>query len=116
MADFLDKSVNIGKEWFLKPEPGQSIENAPQFQSTGALISIILKNVYIAAGVMLFGLLIFGGISIILGAGGGDPKKAGQGKNAVVTALAGFLIIFASYWIIQIISFITGVDILNPNL
>ncbi|HUV71751.1 MAG TPA: hypothetical protein VMW25_01965 [Clostridia bacterium] len=109
MSKLLAK-VNIGKEWFLKPEPGQSIKDVPQFQTIGALVSIILKNVYTAAGVLLLVLLLFGGISIILGAGGGDPKKTGQGQKAVVAALTGFLIIFASYWIIQIIAFITGID------
>jgi len=104
--------VNIGNEWFLKP--GEAIENAPQFQTPGALISIILRNVYMVAGVLLLVLLIFGGISIILGAGGGDPKKAGQGQKAATAAVIGFLIIFASYWIIQIIEVITGIKILNP--
>jgi len=105
-------AVNIGDQWFLKPN--QAITNAPQFQTPGALISIILRNVYTIAGVSLLFLLIFGGFSIILGAGGGDPKKAGQGQKAVTAAIAGFLIIFASYWIIQIIETITGVKILNP--
>lgn len=107
--------VDIGKEWILKP--GVAISdpvNAQQFQSPYNLISIILKNVYVAAGLFLFVLLLFGGVSIILGAGGGDPKKAGQGQKAITAALTGFLIIFASFWIIQIIQFITGIDILNP--
>jgi len=107
-------AVNIGEEWFLKPSPGQSILNVPQFQNPGALISIILKNVYTLAGILLFVLLIFGGISIILGAGSGDAKKTGQGRKAVTAALIGFLVIFASYWIIQVIEYITGLEILNP--
>ena len=106
--------VSIGKEWLLGPQA--PIGQAEQFKTTGALISIILRNVYMLAGILVFVLLLFGGISIILGAGGGDPKKTGQGQKAVVAALTGFLIIFASYWIIQIIQFITGVDILNPSL
>lgn len=105
-------AVNIGDQWFIKPN--KIISDASQFKTPGALITIILRNVYVAAGVFLLFLLISGGISIILGAGGGDPKKAGQGQKAVTAAIAGFLIIFASYWIIQIIETITGVKILNP--
>ncbi len=101
-------AVNIGEQWFLNPK--QAIEEAPQFQSPGALISIILRNVYMVAGLLLLALLIFGGISIILGAGGGDPKKAGQGQKAATVAVIGFFIIFASYWIIQLIAFITGIE------
>ena len=105
--------VDIGKEWILKPS--QPIGNATQFQTPGALISIILKNVYVLAGVLLLVLLIFGGFSIIMGAGQGDAKKTGQGKKAATSAVVGFFVIFASYWIIQIIQIITGVEILNKK-
>jgi len=103
--------VDIGRNLFLNPT--QAITQAPQFQSVGSLVSILLKNVYTLAGVMLFVLLIFGGISIILGAGQNDPKRAAQGKKAITAALTGFLVVFASYWIIQIVQFITGVNILS---
>ena len=104
--------VDIGKEWILKPS--QPIGNATQFQTPGALISIILKNVYVLAGVLLLVLLIFGGFSIIMGSSQGDPRKAGQGQKAATAAVIGFLVIFASYWIIKLIEFITGVNIFNP--
>ena len=105
-------AVDIGKEWMIGPT--QSINQASQFSSPGALISIILKNVYVLAGVFLLVLLIFGGFSIIMGAGQGDAKKTGQGKKAATAAVIGFLVIFASYWIIQIIEAVTGIKILNP--
>lgn len=107
-------AVNIGDELILKPS--QSITQAPQFATPGALISILLKNVYVIAGIALLILLIFGGISIIMSAGSGDAKKAAQGQKAITNAVIGFLIVFASFWIIQIIEYITGVKILNPNL
>jgi len=104
--------VDIGKEWIIGPN--KSIVDSPQFQTPGALISIILKNVYVLAGVFLLVLLIFGGVSIIMGAGQGDAKKTGQGKKVATAAVIGFFIIFASYWIIKLIEFITGVNIFNP--
>ena len=78
------------------------------------MISIILKNVYTLAGILLLVLLIFGGLSIIMGAGGGDAKKAAQGKKTATAAIVGFLVIFGSYWIIRIVETITGVRIFNP--
>jgi len=105
--------VNIGDKWILRP--GQNITSAKQFETPGNLISILLKDAYVAAGVILFVLLLFGGISIILGAGGNDPKKAAQGQKTIVAALSGFLLIFASYWIIQLVQTLTGVEILNPG-
>lgn len=104
--------IDIGKEWILKPS--QPIGTATQFKTPGAFISILLKNIYVLAGVFLLILLIFGGVSIIMGAGQGDAKKTGQGKKAATAAVVGFLVIFASYWIIQIIEAVTGIKILNP--
>lgn len=105
--------VNIGNEWFLGPNAGDTISNASQFQTIGAFVSILLKNVYVIAGVLLLFLLIFGGISIIMSAGSGDAKKIAQGQKTVTNALIGFLVIFASYWIIQIIDILTGLNILE---
>lgn len=106
-------AVEIGKELIVNPTGG--IENAGQFSTPGALISILLKNIYVLAGIMLFVLLIVGGISMISSAGGGDAKKTAQGQKAITSAVIGFLLIFASYWIIQIIQYITGLEILNPT-
>lgn len=107
-------AIDIGKEFWLKPDTG--IAGVPAYQTLGGIISIILKNVYILAGIGLFILLIFGGFAIIMGAGSGDQKKIAQGQQAVTSALIGFLIIFTSYWIIQIIQTVTGLEIFKPTL
>ena len=52
------------------------------------------------------------------GAKGGitvDPKKLSQGQKAITSAVIGFLIIFASYWIIKLVEVITGLNIFNPG-
>ncbi len=99
-------AVDIGTEFWP----------AKTFPTIGKLISTLLPNIYILAGLLLFLLLIFGGFGIIMGAGGGDPQKTGQGTKAVTAALIGFLIIFLSYWIIQIIEVITGFKIFESGL
>jgi hypothetical protein len=75
-----------------------------------ALISAVLPNVYIISGLVLFLYMIFGGFLVISSAG--DAKKTDEGKQALTNAIIGFGIIFASYWIIQIIEIITGIPIL----
>lgn len=83
----------------------------------GSLVSIILSNALIIAGVILLILLILGGFSIIMGAGQSDPQRVEQGKKAATAAIIGFIIIFAAYWIIQIVELVTGIQILNnPRL
>jgi hypothetical protein len=77
-------------------------------------VSIFLSNAIVIAGVIMIFLLIFGGISIIMGAGQDNPETAARGKQAATTAVIGFILIFAAYWIIQIIEFMTGLEILRP--
>lgn len=78
------------------------------------LISVFLSNAVVIAAVIFTLLLIFGGISMIMGAGESDPQKTAQGKKAATAAVAGFVIIFVSYWIIKIIEIIAGFSILRP--
>jgi hypothetical protein len=82
----------------------------------GYFVSVILSNAVAIAGVILLFLLIFGGISIMMGSGSGNKDDVAKGKKAVTAAIAGFLIIFCAYWIIRIVELITGFDILNPGI
>lgn len=74
-------------------------------------ISSILPNVFVAAGLILLVYLIAGGFMVITAAN--DPDQAKKGQQAMTNAIMGFLIIFASYWIIQIIQVVTGIPILT---
>lgn len=104
-------AVNIGEAFKLG---NQGIKDKPGYGSIGEFVSKILPNVYIISGLILFALLLGGGFAIMTS--GGDPEKKKNGSQAITGALIGFIIIFVSYWIIQIIEYITGVPILNPNL
>lgn len=75
------------------------------------LISQILPNIYVAAGVILLIYLVAGGFAVITASG--SAEKAAGGQKAITNALLGFLIIFASYWIIQLIQVLTGIPILG---
>lgn len=77
----------------------------------GGFASALLSNSIIFSGVMLFILILLGGIGMIANAG--DAQKNQHAKAAVTSLFFGFLIIFASYWIIQIIELIFGVSILG---
>lgn len=96
--------VKVGTDVFKTP-----------FTDFGKLVSVIVSNLYIIAGVVVLFLIIFGGFGIISGAGAGDQQKTAQGKQALTAAVIGFLIIFTSYWIIQLIEIVTGLDILKPG-
>ena len=87
---------------------------ANTFPTFGSLVSVLLKNSLVFAGILLFFLLIFGGFGVITAAGG-DAKKLEQGKKAITAAITGLLLIIAAYWIIEIIQTITGVNMLNNS-
>ena len=102
-------ALDISKEFWLSPH--KSV--ADTYDSPGVLISLIVKNLYVIAGIVLF-FFIAGGLGIILNAG--NPDKQAQGGKTIGSAIAGFFILFASYWIIKIIEVLTGIQILNPSI
>ncbi|MCX6793852.1 MAG: hypothetical protein NTY06_01985 [Candidatus Gottesmanbacteria bacterium] len=86
---------------------------AQTFTTFGDIVSVVVKNAVVFAGIISFILLILGGFGVIVGAGSGDTKKLEQGKKAVTGAVVGLLIIVLSVLIIQVIATITGADILK---
>lgn len=106
-------AIDIGEHFWLKEDKGIS-SGGEGYQSFWSFVSNLLPNIYIISGVILFILLFAGGFVIITSAG--NPEKQQQGSKAVTAAVAGFIIIFVSYWVIQIIEHLTGVKILEPNI
>jgi len=107
-------AFDIGNEFKLGGETG--IRQAAGYGSIGELISAILPNIYIFAGIILFILLIVGGLMVIINSGKGEQEGVQTGQKAITAALVGFLIIFASYWIMQIIEIVTGIKIFESGL
>ena len=125
--------VNIGENFWLREKSGITqplcapVPGVPAvvgakictncFDSIGNLISCVLPNIYVVSGVIFFVLMIIGGIGVIRGAGSGNEEDLKKGQKAITSALLGFLIIFVSYWIIQLVQIITGTEIFNnPSL
>lgn len=75
----------------------------------GQLVSLFLSNSIIIAGIILLFIIVFSGYSIINAHG--DPQKMKATMHSVTWAVVGFLIVFATYFIIQIIGSVTGITI-----
>lgn len=84
-----------------------------QLSDVGKIVSIIISNAVIIAGIILLFLIIFAGYSFISGAGSGNSQKVAQGRSAATAAIIGFVVIFIAYWIAVIIQTITGVHFIN---
>lgn len=91
--------VNI-KDFYL---PAQKTD----FQTIGGAVSVFLPKILILAGIIFFFLTVIAGVGVITGAGTDDAQNKEKAKNFLTYAVIGFVIIFASYWIVQLISFVT---------
>jgi len=85
--------------------------SGPHFDSIGSLVSVIVQNAFMAAGIIFFVLLVIGGFGMIAG-GGGDPKNLEKSKQAITGAAIGLIVIVGSFWIIQLIQVLTGITLL----
>ena len=74
-------------------------------------ISQLLQYALTIAGLVLLAMIIAAGFTIMTA--GGDPKKTEAGKNQLTTALIGFFIVFAVFWIAQILQVIFNIPILS---
>lgn len=86
------------------------------FTTFGDIVSIIVRNAVVLAGIISFVLLIFGGFGVIVNAGSGDAKKLEESKKAVTAAVTGLIIIVTSVLIVQLIATVTGADVLKQML
>jgi hypothetical protein len=82
-----------------------------EYAGAGSLINTLLPNIYLAAGLIIFFMIIMGGFMIISSAS--DPHKTEDGKKIITSAIMGLAIVICSYWIIQLIQVVTGLSILN---
>lgn len=85
-----------------------SVKN--EFNSPGKIISRVLLYLYPLAGLALFAMLVWGGLDILRNAHNSNGLKAG--RERITTALIGFFLLFGTFWIVQIVSWIFGLSIL----
>lgn len=82
---------------------------ANTLSTPGGIISRLLTFAFPLAGLILFVMLVWGGFEILIQA---PSKKAiDAGKQRVTAAIIGFMLLFASYWIWQIVEVVFGIVI-----
>lgn len=84
-------------------DPVKNIYNNPT-----VLLNTIISTLYIASGVIFFFLIIYSGLKFI----SGGTKGKDEAKTIMTTAIAGLVIMFVAYWIIQIVEIVTGSELL----
>ncbi len=78
----------------------------------GAIISKAMRSfVFPIAGLILFVVLLLGGFQMLTGAA--NSKGLEEGKQKITSAIIGFILLFAAYWIAQLLELIFGIRILS---
>jgi len=91
--------------------PELADSNLGNWDSISDIVSQVLAYVFPIAGILVFIYLLYGGFNLMLAAGNEEGIR--EGKAKITNALIGFLIIFVSYWIVQILEIVLGIKLLN---
>lgn len=94
---------NLGCAYTLRD--GTPVSEA--FDQPTDLVNLIVPNLFVVAGVAILILIIVAGYKFVA-KGAQGVQDAGKIAGG---AIAGLIVMFAAYWIIQIIKQVTGADI-----
>lgn len=94
--------------------PNTFFQNHPQarvFTTPGSLVSRLILNAIVFAGVLFFALIVYAGYQLIIYGGQfNPPQRVAQAKSMITHGLIGFLIVVAAYFILQMVGVITGIN------
>lgn len=82
---------------------GETVEQT--YGDPATLVNIIVQNVFMIAGALMFIFIIYAGFKFIVSSESGAKENS---KEVVEAVAIGFLVMFSAYWIIQIVEVIFG--------
>ncbi len=80
------------------------------YNNPATLVNLLARNLFVVAGVFLFGMMLVAGLKIIA-SGKGGKQGLDEAKTMLTSVAIGFAIMFAAYWIVQIVKILTGANI-----
>jgi len=80
----------------------------PQFGNLASIVNAFVTPILTLAGIALFLFMVIAGFKYM--ASGDDPKAKDSAKGQLTSAIIGFVIIFAAYWILEIVAAVFGVE------
>lgn len=78
------------------------------YDTPAFLVNLIVRNLFVLAGIILLAIGLYAGFQYITG----GRKGMDNAKQMLTAATVGFLLMFSAYWIIQVIKIVTGAEIL----
>lgn len=82
-----------------------------QLSTPGGIISRALEFIFPLAGLVLFVMIVWGGFEMLSTAA--SKKSMDAGRQRITYAIIGYILLFASYWIIRIMEMMFGVNIVT---
>jgi len=76
--------------------------------SLGGIIDALLPFLFVLAGLAMLIFLVYGGFTLLTS--GGDPKAVSGAKEKITFAVVGFIVVFISFWLVQIIGRMFGLQ------
>jgi hypothetical protein len=80
-------------------------------QGFGCIFRNLLNLVIPLLGIALFVLVVVGGFQYMTA--GGDPKQAEKARQTITSAIIGLVVVVGVWFVFQILSTITGLDLLD---
>lgn len=97
-------NINLADCLLLRDEGGGGIRVSFAYGQPADLVKIVTNNLFAISGVIFFLMIVLAGWNFI--AKGKDGIESA--KKIMTTAVIGFVVMFAAYWLVQIISVLTG--------
>jgi hypothetical protein len=98
--------VRIDLSEYLTLGTGQRLSG--RFDTPASMVNLLVRVIFVGVGLILLAMIVVSGLSMIAGGKSENMEKA---KSTMTSAVIGFLVIFAAYWILQIIQIFTGANI-----
>ena len=95
--------INLAK--CLTLSDGQLVKDV--YTDPAFLVNLIVRNVFIAGGIILFSMVMLAGYKFLMKDKGGLEDA----KQIMMYSIIGFVIMFSAYWVVQIVKVVTGADI-----
>lgn len=80
------------------------------FKNLGDIVTRFLQYALPLSGLILFAMIIISGFQLLTSAG--EPKKMETAKQRLTWGVAGFVIIFAAFWLMRALEFLLGIQVL----
>ena len=95
----------------LNPLKNSSYFSSESNRTPGAIINRAMTTVvFPIAGIALFVLIIWGGFQMLQASLSGKQNYIDLGKKRVTTAIIGFVLLFAAYWIWRLVTLALGIS------